>query len=357
MIGAVRGAAPVAAAVGRRDAHRHGRQPALARVLHHQVLGLHPRPHVRRERLGLRVGDHVVLRRRAAPLAADGDVAAGEDEALEARGDLGLDGDLEHVSRALDIGAEQRRRITQPAPGVDDAVVDDVAAGHRLAQYVVVPDVAEEPGDLQIVDADRGGPRAHHHPDVLPVGDELARHVRAEVAVRADDERGAGCGHTTPPTWRIQLLRLVGQGAEFLGLLAPLHRRGDEPQRVVDVLLATPEPVAGVGDDRDVGGADDDAVAGIAHRIVELAQHASGGLVVHLPQRRERRHVAAGEGLHRLPDPGPHLFAAAHRARGVLDVEDVVGVLLDPGIPVAGLGGPAHRLPRIRRMRRPARRG
>ena len=78
---------------------------------------------------------------------------------LQAGGDLRFDGDLEHVAGALDVGAEQRRRVLEPAAGVDDAVVDDVAAGHRLAQDVVVPDVADEARHVQVVDADRVGAR------------------------------------------------------------------------------------------------------------------------------------------------------------------------------------------------------
>ena len=132
--------------------------------------------------------------------------------------------------------------------------------------------------------------------------------------------------HFAPPNCFIHAARLVGQGAELLSLAAPLHRRLDEAQWVVDVLLAPPQPVAGIGDDRDVRGADDRAVAGVAHRVVELADDPAGRLVDHRPQRRERRHVAAGEGLHRLPDPrrGP-------------------------------LRGPASCPPRARRRRRPRR--
>ena len=70
--------------------------------------------------------------------------------------------------------------------------------------------------------------------------------------------------------------------------------------------------------------------------IVELADDPAGRLVDHRPQRRERRHVAAGEGLHRLPDPRPDLLAAPHRARRVLDVEDVLGVLRRPRDPSRG---------------------
>ncbi len=41
--------------------------------------------------------------------------------------------------------------------------------------------------------------------------------------------------------------------------------------------------------------------------------------------------------LHRLPDPGPYLLAAVHRAGDVLDVGDIVGVMLNPRIPVTRL--------------------
>ena len=111
-------------------------------------------------------------------------------------------------------------------------------------------------------------PGAHHDADVLPVGDQLPGDVRAEVAVGTDDERGH---RARTPYCRHPRRRLVGQRAELLGLPAPLHGGRDEAQRVVDVLLPAPLPVARVGDDRDVGGADDGAVAGVAHRVVEFA--------------------------------------------------------------------------------------
>ena len=113
---------------------------------------------------------------------------------------------------------EQRRGVAQPAAGVDDAVVDDVAAGHRLAQDVVVPDVADEPRHLQVVDADGVGPVAHHDADVLAVGDELAGDVRAEVAVGADDELGA-VRSRAPPTWRIHAAASSGSVPSSLAFL------------------------------------------------------------------------------------------------------------------------------------------
>ena len=130
-----------------------------------------------------------------------------------------------------------------------------------------------------------------------------------------------------------------------------------EAQRVVDVFLTRPLAVAGVGDDRDVRRADDGAVAGIAHRVVQLADDSPGRLVDHRPQRRERGHVAPRERRHGLPDPGAHLVAALHGARRVLDVVDVLGVMLDPLVPVLGSRRHGRRSARTWRMRRRVRRG
>ena len=91
---------------------------------------------------------------------------------------------------AVDVGAEQRRGVLEPAAGVDDAVVHDLAADHRRAEDVGIPDVADEARDFQVVDADGVGTGPHHGPHVLPVGDQLPGHMRAEVSVGADDEDG-----------------------------------------------------------------------------------------------------------------------------------------------------------------------
>ena len=125
-------------------------------------------------------------------------VTTGEDKLPKA----GIFGDLEHVAGALDVGVKQRRRITQPAAGVDDAVVDVVDTGHRLAQRVVVPNVADEPRDGQVVDADRVGVGPHHRPDLMTVGYQLPCHMRAEKAVGADDQLRL-CAHFWRPYWRI----------------------------------------------------------------------------------------------------------------------------------------------------------
>ena len=83
------------------------------------------------------------------------------------------DGDVEDVAGAFDVGPEQRCGVAQPAAGVHDAVVDVVAAGHRRAQRVVVPDIADVPLHLEIVDGDGVGVLAHHHPHLVTVGDQL----------------------------------------------------------------------------------------------------------------------------------------------------------------------------------------
>ena len=150
------------------------------------VLGLYPGADVRRQAT---IADDVVLGGAVAAPPTHRHIAAGEHEAAQAR--QSFDGDVEHVARALDVGVKQRRGVAQPAAGVDDAVVDDVAAGHRLAQHVVgVADVADEPRDLQVVDADGVGVVAHHDPYVVAVGDQLAGDVVTEKAVGADDQLG-----------------------------------------------------------------------------------------------------------------------------------------------------------------------
>src|SRR5262249_49914761 len=74
-----------------------------------------------------------------------------------------------------------------------------VDTGHRLAQRVVVPDVAVVPRYGQVVDADGHGIRPHHRPDVTAVGNELPGHMRAEVTVGPDEQFLA---HLRAPDWR-----------------------------------------------------------------------------------------------------------------------------------------------------------
>jgi hypothetical protein len=90
---------------------------------------------------------------------ADG---ACEDEPSQVRGD----GGFENVAQAVHIGAEQRGRVTEPGPGVDDAVVDVVAAGHRAAQRRVVEDIAVVPLEFEVVQRKgrAGAPQQDSHP-------------------------------------------------------------------------------------------------------------------------------------------------------------------------------------------------
>src|SRR6202044_830573 len=81
--------------------------------------------------------------------------------------------------------------------GVDDAVIDVVAALHCLAHGGRIEDVAVEPGDVQVVDAAGVRVRAHHRAHVGTGGDELAVDMRAQKAVGADDQLGGV--HCDPP--------------------------------------------------------------------------------------------------------------------------------------------------------------
>ena len=182
--GAVRGAAPVATAVGRGHAHRDGGQAGLGDVAHHQVFGLHPGLHVGSQPARV---DHVVLGRDVAMPPAHRRVGAGEDEPAQAGF---FDGDVEDVAQTFDVGAEQRRRVTQPGAGVDDAVVDVVDAVHRLAHRGGVEHVAVEAGEFEVVDGAGVGVGAHHGPYFGTVGDQLAGDVRTQKAVGADDQFG-----------------------------------------------------------------------------------------------------------------------------------------------------------------------
>src|SRR5699024_8415865 len=125
--------------------------------------------------------DDVVLGGDVAAPPVDGGVAAGEHEPAQ----LHRGGHLEHVAQPVDVGAKQRGRVAQPGAGVDHAVVDDIAAGHRLGQGGGVEDVAVKTGDVEVVDAAGVGAVPHHDPDlgVAVGGDQRAGHVRAEEPV------------------------------------------------------------------------------------------------------------------------------------------------------------------------------
>ena len=57
-----------------------------------------------------------------------------------------------------------------------------------------LPDVADEPLHVEVVDGDGVGVLAHHHPHLVAVGDQPPGDVGAQKAVRADDElRSAHC--------------------------------------------------------------------------------------------------------------------------------------------------------------------
>ena len=196
MICPVRGHAPVAGPVRRRHTHRDGGQAVFTCVLQHEFLGLHPGADVRRQ---TPVDDDVVLGGDATAFASDGDVAAGEDEPVQPS----VFRDLEHVACAVDVGVEQRGGVAQPATGVDHAVVHVLRAGHRVAQRLVVPDVADEPRDVKVIDADRVGTVAHHDAHVLTLVHQLAGDVRAEIPVGADDQSGHFCPPICPPNFAI----------------------------------------------------------------------------------------------------------------------------------------------------------
>ena len=80
----------------------------------------------------------------------------------------------------------------------------------------------------------------------------------------------------------------------------------------------------------------------VGHAVDERLEVRSRCCVDHVPQRREVRHVTTGEAAHGAPDPGTDLVAAVHGAGGVFDVEHVVGVVLDPAVPVVPPGGVVH---------------
>ena len=141
----------VPGAVCVRDAQRDRGQPTFPCVLTHQVFCGDPGPDVAPtpvepiERFFLGDGATVLAK-------CDRDDTAGEHEASQIR----IHGCVEHVTQALDVGVEQRRRITQPRPSVDDAVVHVIASVHRGTQGVVVEYVATVTLDVEVVDRDSG---------------------------------------------------------------------------------------------------------------------------------------------------------------------------------------------------------
>ena len=119
-------------------------------------------------------------------------------------------------------------------------------------------------------------------------------------------------------------------------ILRPAHRHLHEPQRVVDVLLAGEQPVAGVGHDRQV-------------RLLVAASRRPGRASGCAPRRsaatcrRRRPARPAGSRSSRrrgttsssCTDQLADLVAAAERAEGVLDVLRVLGEVEGEVVPVA----------------------
>jgi cation-transporting P-type ATPase I len=56
------------------------------------------------------------------------------------------------MPQPFDIRPEQGRWVTQPRPGIDHAVVDDVTTGHRRPQSTVIKDIPIPALEIQIVD-------------------------------------------------------------------------------------------------------------------------------------------------------------------------------------------------------------
>ena len=88
---------------------------------------------------------------------------------------VGVQGRIKNVPQALDIRAEQRRRVTQPHPGIDDAVVDDVAARHRRPQGSVIKHIPITALDIEIVDPFGGTGAAQHDSHIGARSDKLPR--------------------------------------------------------------------------------------------------------------------------------------------------------------------------------------
>ena len=96
--------------------------------------------------------------------------------------------DVENPSQALDVGLEQRRRVTQIEAGVHHAVEDHVAVGDGLRQRCLVAQVAVAAFDLEVVDRHRVGRLAQVHPNVVAAFDELAGDVGADEPRRPHHE-------------------------------------------------------------------------------------------------------------------------------------------------------------------------
>jgi hypothetical protein len=112
------------------------------------------------------------------PVGVDGQRAgrAGVDE----RGQPGVHRRVQDVPQPFDVGAEQRRGIAQPHPRIDDAVVHDIASGHRIAQGRIVENVSVATLYGKILDTLGGARPAQHDTDVGALGNQLTGDVRAD---------------------------------------------------------------------------------------------------------------------------------------------------------------------------------
>jgi hypothetical protein len=177
----VRRGRPIPRSVRGRDAHGHRWQAPLPRVAQDEVLGRHPGLDVRAAVIPV---VRILLRHRRTFADRHRASGAGEDEPRQA----GLNRNVEHMPESLDVGAEQRRRVAQPHPGVDDAVVHNIAAGHGRPKRIVVEEVSVAAFDREVIDPLGGTRLSQHHANVFPVGHQPPHDVRADKATGADHE-------------------------------------------------------------------------------------------------------------------------------------------------------------------------
>ena len=81
------------------------------------------------------------------------------------------------MPQPLDVGPKQWRRVTQPHPGIDDAIVDDVTPGHGRPQGTVVKDIPIATLDGEVVDPFGGTGAAQHDSHVGTRSGKLPRDV------------------------------------------------------------------------------------------------------------------------------------------------------------------------------------
>ncbi len=145
----------------------------------------------------------------------------------------------------------------------------------------------------------------------------------------------------SPPQLLQERLALLAEPPVLRRHPRPPHGHLGEPHRVVDVLLARPESVAAVGEDRQVARLVDRAVARVGHQVPHLADHPVRRRIHHVPGDREARHGVPGERGHRLQHPRADLLATG---------EGPVRVLLIAGVWSEHVGEPRP-LTRLRDLR------